>query len=62
MKNFKLKTPLPSYLIAPPTCIKKHKPGQNQLLTKKPCILNVIKPIDNVNLFIFWEVILCEQI
>jgi hypothetical protein len=62
MKDFKQKTPLPSHLIANPTCIKKHKPGQNQSLTTKACILNVIKPLDNINLFLFSEVISCAKI
>jgi hypothetical protein len=53
MKNFKQKPPLSSYSIANPSCRKTHKPGQNQLVTTKTCILNLIKLLGNVNPFTF---------
>lgn len=53
MKNFKHPPPLSSYSIANPTCRKNHKPGQNQLVTIKRCILNLIKLLGNANPFTF---------
>jgi hypothetical protein len=43
----------PSCLLANPRHLKNHKPGQNQLVTTKRCILNVIDLLGTVNLLIF---------
>jgi hypothetical protein len=64
MKKPTKKSPYSSYLLANPRHLENNKPGQIQSVTFNPCILNLIKLPDKINLFfsmtpqlIFWRVI-----
>lgn len=53
MKKSTKRIPSPSFLLAKPSHSKNNKPGQNQLVTIKRCILNVIDLLGTVNPLIF---------
>jgi hypothetical protein len=61
MINFKNKIPKVSCLLANPTCLDQHKPGQNQPLKENTCILNVIKALSTTGLLLISEVISCAK-
>lgn len=61
MKNFKLKPQKTSYLLATPTCIKKHKPGLNQQVTTNTYILNVLSALNTAYSLVFLEVMVCAK-
>lgn len=53
MKKSTKRIPSPSCLLANPNHSKNNKPGQNQLVKIKRCILNVIDLLGTVNPLIF---------
>ncbi len=61
MKKFKEKNYKTSYLLAISMYPKNNKPGQNQTLKEKSCILNVIKALSTTGLFFISEVISCAK-
>ena len=61
MKSFKQKPQETSYLLATTTCIKNHKPGLNQQVTKNPYILNSITSLNAANSLAIWEMSICAK-
>lgn len=57
MKKTTNKIPNPNYLLAKSMHLKNNKPGQNQSVTTKRCILNINRLLGTVNPLTFSKVI-----
>jgi hypothetical protein len=61
MKKFKEKNYKTSYLLAIQMHPKNNKPGQNQIVTSKPCILMSIKTLGREFSPAYSEILLCAK-